>query len=66
LLIKYMKSVFWRVAKCLSYIEEVQCLKVKLVLTLRFIAVIIYTKQHFTENFSLTYEYILGTAVAQG
>ena len=29
LLIKYIKIVLWRVAKCLSYIEEVQCLKVK-------------------------------------
>jgi len=29
LLIKYTKSVLWRVAKCLSYIEEVRCLKVK-------------------------------------
>ena len=30
MLIKYIKSVLWRVAKCLSYIEEVRCLKVKL------------------------------------
>jgi len=29
MLIKYIKSVFWRVAKCLSYIEEARCLKVK-------------------------------------
>jgi len=29
LLIKYIKSVFWRVAKCLSYIEEARCLKFK-------------------------------------
>ena len=29
LLIKYIKSVLWRVAKCLSYIEEAPCLKVK-------------------------------------
>jgi len=28
LLIKYIKSVIWRVAKCLSYIEEARCLKV--------------------------------------
>jgi len=27
-LIKYIKSVLWRVAKCLSYIEEARCLKV--------------------------------------
>ena len=26
--IKYIKSVLWRVAKCLSYIEEARCLKV--------------------------------------
>ena len=29
LLIKYIKSVLWRVAKCLSYIEDARCLKVK-------------------------------------
>ena len=28
LLIKDIKSVLWRVAKCLSYIEEARCLKV--------------------------------------
>ena len=27
-MIKYIKSVLWRVAKCLSYIEEARCLKV--------------------------------------
>jgi len=26
-LIKYIRSVLWRVAKCLSYIEEARCLK---------------------------------------
>jgi len=39
-LIKYIKSVLWRVAKCLSYIEEARCLKVNasqtLFLTKRF------------------------------
>ena len=30
LLIKYIKSVLWRVAKRLSYIEDAQCLKVNL------------------------------------
>ena len=29
LLIKYIKSVLWRLAKCLFYIEEARCLKVK-------------------------------------
>jgi len=29
LLIKYIKSVLWRVAKCRSYIEDARCLKVK-------------------------------------
>ena len=29
MLIKYIKSVLWRVAKCLSYIEEARCLKFK-------------------------------------
>ena len=28
LLIKYIKSVLWRVAKRLSYIEDARCLKV--------------------------------------
>ena len=36
LLIKYIKSVLWRVAKCLSYIEEARCLKVKPFLELTF------------------------------
>ena len=31
LLIKYIKSVLWRVAKRLSYIEDVRCLKVNMV-----------------------------------
>jgi len=39
LLIKYIKSVLWREAKRLSYIEEARCLKVNrslvLLLTLR-------------------------------
>ena len=29
LLIKYIKSVLWRVAKRLSYIHDARCLKVK-------------------------------------
>ena len=29
LLIKYIKSVLWRVAKRLFYVEDAQCLKVK-------------------------------------
>ena len=32
MLIKYIKSVLWRVTKCLSYIEEARCLKVNIVL----------------------------------
>ena len=32
MLIKYIKSVLWRVSKCLSYIEEARCLKVKEIL----------------------------------
>ena len=27
--VKYVKRVLWGVAKCLSYIEEARCLKVK-------------------------------------
>jgi len=34
LLIKYIKSVLWRVAKRLSYVEDARCLKVKLGYTL--------------------------------
>jgi len=30
LLIKYIRSVLWRVVKRLSYIEDAQCLKVKI------------------------------------
>jgi len=30
LLIKHIKSVLWRVAKCLSYIEDTRCLKVNI------------------------------------
>ena len=30
LLIKHIKSVLWRAAKCLSHIEEVRCLKVNI------------------------------------
>jgi len=29
LLIKYIKSILWRVVKHLSYIEDARCLKVK-------------------------------------
>ena len=29
LLIKYIKSVLWRVAKRLSYVEDARCLRVK-------------------------------------
>ena len=35
MLIKYIKSVLWRVAKCLSYIEEARRLKVKHKIELR-------------------------------
>jgi len=31
LLIKYIKSVLWRVTKRLSYIEDARCLKVNIV-----------------------------------
>jgi len=33
LLIKYMKSVLWKEAKRLSYVEDARCLKVKRELT---------------------------------
>ena len=34
LLIKYIKSILWRVTKRLSYIEDARCLNVKLMLML--------------------------------
>ena len=37
LLIKYIKSVLWRVAKRLSYIEEARCLKVKVTVIMAYI-----------------------------
>ena len=47
MLIKYIKSVLWRVAKCLSYIEEARCLKVntdvRLIWSLNTIALRIYS-----------------------
>jgi len=33
-MIKYIKSVLWRIAKRLSYIEDARCLKVKIVGTI--------------------------------
>ena len=39
LLIKYIKSVLWRVAKRLSYIEEARCVKVKHIQNLQFIEI---------------------------
>ena len=36
LLIKYIKSVLWRVAKRLCYIEDARCLEVNRTLTARF------------------------------
>ena len=36
LLIKYIKSVIWRVEKRLSYIEDARCLKVNLLNTVCF------------------------------
>ena len=44
LLIKYIKSVLWRVAKCLSYIEEARCLKVKSHVTFTITAFILKKK----------------------
>jgi len=38
LLIKYIKSILWRVAKCLLYIEEARCLKVNNVCNLHYIS----------------------------
>jgi len=34
--IKYIKSVLWRVAKNLSYIEDAQCLKVNTLMQLAY------------------------------
>jgi len=37
LLIKYIKSVLWRAAKRLSYIEDAQCLKVNRILKILYL-----------------------------
>ena len=39
LLIKYIKNVLWRVAKCLSYIDEARCLKVNNLRILQFVCI---------------------------
>jgi len=44
-MIKYIKSVLWRVAKRLSYIEDARCLKVNLNLIFTFWR-IIYAKRN--------------------
>ena len=52
LLIKYIKSVLWRVAKCLSYIEEARCLKVKPV-TIKKCSSIFPTWRHFKTHYEI-------------
>jgi len=42
LLIKYIKSVLWKVAKCLSYIEHARCLKVNVAACFLYISFFIY------------------------
>jgi len=41
LLIKYIKSFLWRVAKCLSYIQEARCLKVNYLLIIFYITKVV-------------------------
>jgi len=47
-LIKYIKSVLWRVAKRLSYVEDAWCLKVNT--TTRLHGVIAQTLQHVVSD----------------
>ena len=56
LLIKYIKSVLWRVAKRLSYIEDARCLKVN--------AVDIVVAQQHTQNSLLLFHSNIGYANA--
>jgi len=42
LLIKYIKSVLWRVVKRLSYIQDARCLKVKLNFPFSFLLSLMY------------------------
>jgi len=42
LLIKYIKSVLWRVAKLLSYKEDARCLKVKIQIPIRFYGTVLH------------------------
>jgi len=51
LLIKYIKSVLWREAKHLSYIEDARCLKVNL--NNRFDIFCLRTSRLLKENFSV-------------
>ena len=44
LLIKYIKSVLWSVAKSLSYIEDARCLKVNVNLGHLFVHMLVYNK----------------------
>ena len=37
-----MKNVLWRVAKCLSYIEDARCLKVKQISNFQYFSFLIY------------------------
>jgi len=50
LLIKYIKSVLWTVAKCLSYIEEARCLKVNNVLQFEPDSIHLYTETTYARG----------------
>ena len=50
LLIKYIKSVLWIVAKCLSYIEQARCPKVKKICAPSWFYLQDYTRMHVQQN----------------
>jgi len=56
LLIKYIKSILWRVAKRLSYIEDARCLKVNKLLG---------SSQHSTRNVNLLITQTLGSLICR-
>jgi len=51
LLIKYIKSVLWRIRKRLSYIEDARCLKVNF-------SVVYTNKSHALQRFQFLWSYL--------
>ena len=52
-MIKYIKSVLWRVAKCLFYIEEARCLKVNAYLLISKCRTVLILQDFIFETFQI-------------